>query len=121
MRSDYAGEVGGYRITVRSGAKVRHQHADNLRGALVLLERSGHELEATAASHSVGGTLMRRYEPVQRVIGRIELKGPGRLRAGVDVRGDGSVEAFTGRLRRTLVTQRDGESPYDALRRELAV
>jgi len=113
--------VGGYRITLRSGAKVLKQHADNLNGALVLLERGGHELEATAASVAVGGSLMRRYEPVQRVVGRVELKGPGGLRAGVDVRGDGSAEAFTGRLRRTLVHQRDDESPYDALRRELTV
>lgn len=119
MRSDYAGRVGGYRITVRNGAKVRHQRADNLNGALVMLARGGHELEATAASAPVGGNLMRRYEPVQRVVGRVELRGPGRLRAGVDVRGDGSAEAFTGRLRRTLVHQRDGESAYDALRREL--
>ena len=120
MRSDYAGGVGGYRITVRSGAKVRHQHADNLRGALVLLERSGHELEATAASHSVGGTLMRRYEPVQRVIGRIELKGPSGLRAGVDVRGDGSAEAYRGRVRRTVVEQAPGEDAFAALRRALS-
>jgi hypothetical protein len=36
------------------------------------------------------------------------------------VRGDGSSEAFVGRLHRQVVEQRDGESAYDALRRELA-
>jgi hypothetical protein len=53
------------------------------------------------------------------VIARLELTGPGRLRAGLDVRGDGSSEAFTGRVRRRLVEQRGDESAYDALRRAI--
>jgi hypothetical protein len=69
---------------------------------------------------AVGGQLMRRIDPVQQVKARIQLAGPRRLRAGIDVRGDGSAEAWTGWLRRTVVEQGKGESPYEALRRVAA-
>lgn len=111
--------MAGYRITVRSGAKVERERAEELAEALDALERRGRELESAAAGRPLGGTLIRRFEPVQQVIGRIELRGPSRVRAGIDIRGDGSAEAFTGRLRRALVEQHPEESPYDALRREL--
>jgi hypothetical protein len=87
--------------------------------ALRALELEGRRLEQTPDGRAHGGTLIRRLEPVQIVVARLALSGPGRLRAGIDVRGDGSSEAFTGRMRRRVVEQRGGESPYDALRREL--
>ena len=87
--------------------------------ALKAMEERGRELERTAGTHTRGGTFIRRIEPVQQVVARLELSGPDRLRAGLDVRGDGSSEAFTGRIRRRLVEQRRGESAYDALRRAL--
>ena len=108
-----------YRLTVRSGPKVRHERFDSLTAALQAIEREGRELELSANEHAVGGTLMRRLEPVQQVVGRLELAGPAGLRAGVDVRGDGSSEAFTGRLRRRVIDARRGETAFDALRRAL--
>ncbi|MDQ5807245.1 MAG: hypothetical protein M3320_01065 [Actinomycetota bacterium] len=64
--------------------------------------------------------LVRDYEPVQQVAGRLEVHGPRGVRGGVDVRGDGSAEAYTGWIRKRLVELQPGESPVDALRRSLA-
>jgi hypothetical protein len=109
-----------YTLTVRSGATVRKERYADLDAALAAVERIGRELSDGADARPAGGMFIRRLEPVQQVVGRIELAGPGRLRAGIDVRGDGSSEAYTGRLRRALIEQRQGENAYDALRRALA-
>jgi hypothetical protein len=108
-----------YTLTIRQGPKVGRERFSDLAAALSALEKRGRELERAADATPVGGGLVRRFEPVQQVVGRLELSGPGRLRAGVDVRGDGSSEAFTGRVRRSLVEQRGRESSYEALRRVL--
>jgi hypothetical protein len=109
-----------YTVIARSGAKVRKQRHDGLDAALAAVERISDELADGAHARPAGGTLIRRLEPVQQVVGRVELRGPARLRAGVDVRGDGSIEAYTGRVRRRLVEQGRRESAVDALRRVLA-
>lgn len=62
--------------------------------------------------------LGREYDPVRQVAGRFELRGPG-VRGGIDVRGDGSAEAYRGWIRKQLVERRDGESAVAALRRAL--
>jgi hypothetical protein len=45
--------------------------------------------------------------------------GPG-VRGGIDLRGDGSLQAFSGRIRRAVIEPRDDEDAYSALRRVLS-
>ena len=109
-----------YRLKVRVGPRVERSRHDDLDAALRELEARAVELQSSARSRPVDLKLVRRFDPVQQVTARLELSGPGRLRAGLDVRGDGSAEGWTGSLRRRLIEQRRGESAFDALRRELA-
>lgn len=109
----------GYLVTARKGPKVERERYDDANQALAAVERHVHEAERTAHARATGGRLIRRFEPVQQVVGRIEVRGPGGVHGGIDVRGDSSTEAYTGRFRRTLVEQLAGESPVAALRRRL--
>lgn len=106
-----------WRVTVRTGPRVEKQRAETLGEALDLLEGE----TRAAATTTRRGTIdvrVRRFEPADQVAVRTELRGPG-TRAGFDVRGDGSVQAWTGRVGRRPVEPEGGETPYDALRREV--
>jgi hypothetical protein len=103
-----------YRVTVRRGPKVEHSKHSTLDDAFVVVEADAR----TAPRRGSVEFLSRHYEPGDRVAVRIELKGP-RLRAGVDVRGDGDMVAWTGRLRRAMIEPEPGESALAALRRTL--
>jgi hypothetical protein len=104
-----------WKVTVRTGPKVEREKAETLAEALDAVE-----LHARAAANTERrapvDTRVRRYEPGDQVAVRAELRGPG-VNAGLDVRGDGSVDAWTGRIRRRSLTPEDGETPYEALRR----
>jgi hypothetical protein len=111
-----------YTLTVRDGPKVTRERFPTLADALAALQ--------SATGHVAGRPLRdtvdlryREFSPVSQVAVRAEVSGPGRVlapvRGGVDVRGDGSIEAYTGRLRRRLVKPSDGETVYEALRRAL--
>jgi hypothetical protein len=112
-----------WKLTVRAGPRVKRHRFASLEEALDALEEQALTLAEEASSNPVD-LKYKRYEPVQRVAARIELAGPERLlasvRAGIDVRGDGSIEAYRGRVRREVVQVRGRESPCGALRRALA-
>jgi hypothetical protein len=107
--------AGSWRVTIREGARVEKVRCGSLEEALSEIESRGRDLSRTARARPVDTKVLGRWEPQQQVAARLEL---GR-RGGVDIRGDGSAEAYTGRLRRRLIEQRGDESPYDALRRVL--
>ncbi len=107
-----------WRLTTRAGSAVEHEQLASLDDAVAALARAVAELTPQAVREEAR-ILTRRIEPARQVAARLEIAGPRGVRGGVDVRGDGSAEAFTGRLRRTVVEQRAGESAADALRRAL--
>jgi len=110
--------MAGFTLRISREGAVEKQGFEDLGSALDALETEARAF-ATAERRGAARGIMRTYEPEQIVALRAEVAGP-RVHGGVDVRGDGSAEAFTGRLRRRLVEQHDGESPYEALRRVLA-
>ena len=108
-----------HRVLVRSGPSVERLDAASLDAALALIEERARALSKGTRRAPIE-LRFRTFEPVQQVAHRLELRGEGGVRAGIDVRGDGSVEAWTGgRLRRRLVIQEPGEDAYAALRRTL--
>lgn len=107
----------GYTLTLRREGATEKQHHPTLDAALDALEQESRAFANT--ERRAGRTVLRRsYDAAQLVPLRAALAGR-RVRGGVDVRGDGSVEAWTGRWSRAVVEERPGESPYEALRRVL--
>ena len=88
-----------------------------LDGALDALETEIRAMSQTVRKEA-RKSLGRDYEPVEIVAVRAEISGPG-VRGGVDLRGDGSVQAFSGRIRRAVIEPGEDEDAYAALRRVL--
>jgi len=111
-----------FRLTVREGPRVSRARYAALEDALAAIETHVAALSGRTRRETID-LKVRSFEPVAQVVARAELSGPQRLlprvRAGIDVRGDGSAEAWTGRASRRVVEQDDGESPVAALRRVL--
>jgi hypothetical protein len=110
--------MAAYKLTVRRTGATERSRFGSLDAALSALEARLDEL-GPEARRSPARALTRQFAPVQQVALRGEIAGPG-VRGGVDVRGDGSAEAFTGRWKRVLVAREPGETAYDALARAFA-
>jgi hypothetical protein len=111
-----------WKLTIRVGPKVKRSTFGASAEALDELEARARELARTAPDEVVDAKF-KRFEPVDQVVARLELAGPERfvphVRAGVDVRGDGSMEAYRGRIRREVIAERGSDTPLTALRRTI--
>jgi hypothetical protein len=111
-----------YTVTIRVGPKVTRSRHEELGDAVDALEVELTTL-GPAGRRATRKALTREYAPEDQVSARGELSGPSRLRprvrAGADVRGDGSIEVYTGKVRRDRIAPERGERPFEALRRTL--
>lgn len=111
-----------YKVTIRVGPRITRSRHGSLEDALDALERELTTL-GPAARRRTQRALTRAYEPAAQVAARGEICGPSlinpRVRAGADVRGDGSIEVYEGKVRRQLIERERREGPFDALRRAL--
>jgi hypothetical protein len=119
----HAGLVAGnWKLTVRAGPRVERARYGTLAEALDALEDRALSLAATTDLKELD-VKIRKFAPADQVAARAEVAGPQRLlpkvRAGVDVRGDGSLVAFVGGSRRQEVEPKKGQTPFKALRKAL--
>ena len=109
-----------WKLTERRGPKVTREDFDRLDDAIAELKRRAEAVRAAGPLEKK--SLLRDFEPADQVAARIEITGRGWLRAptaGVDVKGDGAIVAFTGGMRREVLEPTDGRSPFDAVREML--
>src|ERR1700754_2244117 len=82
-----------YVVIVRRTGTPQKRSYSTLAEALDALETELRAAATATRSHQRDAHVLgRTYEPAQQVAVRGELRGPGGLRAGIDVRGDGEAE-----------------------------
>lgn len=113
--------MAGYEVTIRQGSKVRKVNEPTLDDAM---ERLRAEAEAISddASLPAADVFKRTYEPGQRSAGRVEVSAgrfPRKRVAGVDIKGNGSIVAYVGRIAKNVLDPAPDETPYEAVRKAL--
>ncbi len=114
--------MASWTLKIRIGSQFERSRFEELDAAIDALEERLDEL-AQSTRREDFHFFSRTIEAARQVAVRGEIAGPGRIvpavQGGIDLRGDGSMEAFTGHARRRLVEAERGETAVDALRRVL--
>ena len=111
-----------WKVTVRHGSKVGREKFATLAEAIHAARRQVEEIRREAGLPAISA--FREHPPGQRVQARIEISGPGLVRApegGIDVMGDGTAIAYTGAIRKEQIKADSLDQAFerlqDALRR----
>jgi hypothetical protein len=108
-----------WKLTVRSGSQVERERFASLEEAAGALRARMDDLRP-GARRDTARAFVREIAPEDQVPARLELRGPGRRGGGVDLRGDGTAAAWTGRISKRVVEPERGEDAVAALTRALA-
>ena len=108
-----------WRLTVRHGSEVKRDRLESLDEAIEELEQQAEAVRAEGPLAEV--SMLRTFEPSDRVHARFEIAGPGlrRSEAGVDVMGDGRLVPYRGVIFKQQLEPPRGGSAYDAVRAAL--
>ncbi|MGZ5341351.1 MAG: hypothetical protein ACXWEF_00295 [Solirubrobacterales bacterium] len=111
----------GWRLTIRRGSEVKRRRVASLEEAL---DAARDAAEVTLREGGLKAiSVLRDFEPGQRVHARLELSGPGWLRSaegGLDVMGDGSIVAYKGAIRKQPLGTETLSEAIEALREALS-
>ena len=109
-----------WKLTIRHGSTVAREQFDDLDAAVAELRRCAEEVRAEGGLKQVSA--LRDFEPADQVQARLEISGRGILRpptAGIDVRGDGSMVAFSGSVRRQQIEPSGDQTVFEVVRSAL--
>jgi hypothetical protein len=109
-----------WKVTVRHGSSVGREKFDDLDEAIEHARRRVDEISREDRLPPI--SFIRDFSPGQRVAARIEISGPGLIRApegGIDVMGDGSAIAYTGAMRKERIDADSFDQAFERLREAL--
>ena len=110
-----------WKVTVRHGSNVGREKFESLEDAIADARRRVEEIQREDRLPPVRS--IRDFSPGQRVQARIEISGPGLIRApegGIDVMGDGTAIAYTGAIRKETIEAGSLDEAFERLRVALA-
>jgi hypothetical protein len=113
--------VSKWKVTVRHGSRVGRERFSSLDEAIDEARRRVEEIRREGGLPAI--SVFRKHTPDQRVHARIEISGPGLIRApegGIDVMGDGQSIAYTGAVRKEQIEADSLDDAFERLRDALA-